>query len=107
VNFKVEIGIDVDPKRKIWLVGDVGKVELSELKEAAIAVTEAITLQALTARAIAMGDVEVDEDAAKIVEMARKAAADQVPPSERRPRPEDPESMRAFGEDDDEEEHAD
>lgn len=98
---RVEIGIDIDAKRKIWLQADASPVKPEDAEQISAALIEGVTTQALAVQAVQEQRVEVDPAASAVVAAARASGPQEPPPSQRRPRPEDPESMRAFGEDED------
>jgi hypothetical protein len=100
VRLSIEVAVDIDKDRKVWMVGSATDVEVEDVGDVARQLVEHTTGNALAAFGAAVDrlGVSVDPNAASVVAAARAGA--QLPPSERPPRPEDPESMRTFGDDD-------
>jgi len=99
MKIRVEASVDLDANRKVWIHGEAEDFEPEQLEETAQTLAQAVTDQALgayTRAAAALGIVPLSAEA------VMASAGLRTPPSERRPRPEDPESMRTFGDDDDE-----
>lgn len=87
----MEVSIDLDPNRKIWIAGDA-EVDIEDMEQATPVLAESITTQALRAHGDAMQRYGLSVGSAEQI-LASAGAG------ERKPRPEDPESMRTFGED--------
>lgn len=88
---KAEASIDIDVNRKIWITGSAEGIEPENVQEVAEALAESVVGQALEAHKAIGLPVATPEDIL--------AAARVGDPADRRPRPEDPPSMRAFGDD--------
>lgn len=97
MNIKAEASIDIDPNRKIWMQAEAKDVPVEKVAEVAAGLQAALTEQVLSAYDFAVPRIEMSKSAKDIVDEARKHS--DVPPSERRKRPDDPESMKAFGDD--------
>lgn len=95
MKLKVEAVIDIDSRRRAIISGDVDEVESSQFRNVAHALAQAVTTQALTAAAVGAEGIEPDGAA-----IASAAGAEPLAPSQRTKRPDDPATMRAFGEDD-------
>jgi hypothetical protein len=102
---KFEVSIPVDDKRNVWMTGTAEKVPVSKVGDVTAMVGKAVSDQALATFDQAVPPSELEDEAARIVREAKNkgGGAEEVPPSQRRPRPEDPDSMRTFGEDDEDE----
>lgn len=96
---KIETAIDLDANRKVWITGETDVEDPEDFAEAASALAEAVANQALTTYGKAGADIGVVAPSAEAI---LASAASMVPPSQRPKRPDDPPTMRAFGEDDDE-----
>ena len=96
MKVKAEIAIDIDSNRRIWLTAEAEPVEPENIAVVSTALNESLADQALAIYEKAR--IKFEPEAAAIV----AAAARRGEGSKRRPRPEDPESMRTFGPDDDE-----
>lgn len=94
---KVEAVIDIDSRRRAVIAGEVDITGIEQFKTAAHALTHEVATQALTAAAVAAQELPVERDGAAI---AASAGAEPLAPSQRRPRPEDKDSMRTFGKED-------
>ncbi len=93
-----EASIDLDANRKIWITGvadDVPEEHAGKLGSELVQATTANACAALGQATERLGIEPIDPGA----EIARAAGASPLPASERRKHPGDPESMRAFGED--------
>lgn len=100
MKLTAEISIDLDANRKIWITGSAEDVEPGDVSQVQQALQEQVTAQGLAAYSVAGPPKPMSAE--QVMEAARASAAvPQGDPSERRPRPEDPESMRTFGEDED------
>ena len=100
MKIKIEASVDLVLNRKVWIHGEAEDFEPEQLEETAQTLAQAVTDQALEAHAraaAALGVVPLSAEA------LMASAGLRTPPSERRPRPEDPASMRTFGDDDEEE----
>jgi hypothetical protein len=97
MKLTAEVSIPIDDKRSIWMTAYADDVEPDQLAAAATGLQEALTGQALAAYSI-VAPTQVDTDAAAIVAAASRRKETDVPAQQRPPRPEDPESMRTFGE---------
>lgn len=94
----VEINIPVDDKRSIWMTAYTEVEKAEDVGVAATGCAEALTENALGAwSVVAPPSQQIDPKAAEIITAARR---DEVPASQRPKRPDDPETMRAFGDPD-------
>jgi hypothetical protein len=91
MRLRAEASIDIDANRKIWISGFAEDVSAEDAPEISKALTESVTEQALSAHEAVGLPVQSAE---ALLESIRSGD-----PADRRPRPEDPESMRAFGDD--------
>lgn len=89
--FKVEVGIDIDEKRKIWL-------EASATADPKDATAQAV-VKALTENVVEQALVLQERATAQGVISGALAGGDGRAPSERPKRPDDPETMRTMQED--------
>lgn len=102
MDIKVEVSVPVDDKRAIWLTGHAEDVELDDVAQVTSDMSGAVAKQALDLYDHAVPQSELEKEAARIVEQARKTGGrEEIPPSQRRPRPDDPPSMATFGEEGD------
>lgn len=92
--FKVEIGIDVDDKRQIWITGSAQ----TEQSENPAALAEAV-IPKLVEEVTAQGLAAHERAVAQSVISGLPRGGDGRAPSERPKRPEDPPTMRAMQED--------
>jgi hypothetical protein len=92
----VEISVPVDDKRNVWMTAYAEDVEADDVSKAAAGCAEALTDQALAAWSVVAPRPAIDPRAAEIVAAAKR---DEVPASQRPKRPDDPDTMRAFGDD--------
>lgn len=104
MQIKIEVSIDLDDKRQMRLEGSAAPVEVDEIEKAAEHLTGNVVAKAIAGYNVVKETLPKSASAEDVIEAARRATQEaQGPPSERKPRPEDPDSMRTFGEDDDEE----
>jgi hypothetical protein len=101
VKLAIEVAIDIDRNRRVWMVGSADDVKPDEVEKVAPQLVEATTSHAVAAHAAAVErlGVDLEPDGAAIARAAAEASG--IPASERPKRPEDPDTMRTFGEDDD------
>jgi hypothetical protein len=90
-----EISIDIDANRKIWITGTAEGVEPGDVAQVQEALQEQVTVQGLAAYNHVTPQPMTAE---QVVEAAR--AASTTDPADRRPREDDPATMRTFGDDD-------
>jgi hypothetical protein len=101
MKLSIEVAIDLDQNRRVWMVGSADDVKADEVDKVAPQLVEATTSHAVAAHAAAAERLGVDLEPNGAAIARAAAASSGLPLSEREPRPEDPESMRTFGEDDD------
>lgn len=92
---KVEVGIDLDDKRRIWIEGSAQTAPGESVAVLAPAVIKELTAQ-VTGQAMAIHE----KAAAQMVISGALAGGDGRAPSERPKRPDDPPTMRAMQEED-------
>lgn len=103
MQIKVEVTIDLDDKRQMRLEGSAAPVEVEQIDKAAEHLTGNIVAKAIAAYNIVKQTLPRSMSAEDVVEAARLAATEGAgAPSERPKRPDDPPTMAAFGEDEDE-----
>lgn len=100
MKIKIEVSVPVDDKRNIWLTGEAEGVEVDDVGKVTAHIAEGISGKAIELYDQAVPPSEIEDEAAQIVRRAKEKGKEEIPPSQRRPRPEDPDSMKTFGDDD-------
>lgn len=99
MDIKVEVSVPVDDKRSVWLTGHAEDVEVEDVGTVTGQMAGAVAKEALELYDQAVPATQLEEEAAKIVQAAKaRSDREKIPPSQRVKRPEDPETMRTFGE---------
>jgi len=97
MKLSAEISIDLDDNRKVWITGTAEGVEPADVAQVQEALQENVTAQGLAAYNMVGPQLPQAMTPEQVIEAAR--AASPTDPAERKPRPEDPDSMKTFGDD--------
>ena len=106
MRLEAEATIDIDANRKIWIHIFADGVEADQVEQVAPTLAEQVTAQALAAHEHASQKLSIAPSAAAVLSSVGSGHPSGLSPSERPPRPEDPETMRTFGDPDPDEEDA-
>lgn len=99
MKIRIEAAIDLDSNRKVWIQGDAENVEPEQVPAVSQALCTSVTTEALQAYAVAAKSLGIVAPSAESI-LAAVGSRGGLAPSERKPRPDDPVTMRTFGEDD-------
>ncbi len=95
MKLTIEAVIDIDRSRRAIIAGNVDNVESTQFRNVVHALAQSVTEQALAAAVVGV-EGGVEPVGASI---AHGAGAEPLAPSQRPKRPDDPNTMRAFGDD--------
>lgn len=108
MQVKCLITIDLDDKRQINIESAAAPVEADEIDKVSQALVGDVVAKGIAAYNVVRPTLDMAKSPEQIIAAAQEAVASTgSPPSERKPRPADPDSMRSFGEDDDDDPLAD